>query len=138
MKRVLITTLAVLGVADAALAAEGQRPARNETTQIYRASGQRAGGPARNLISPSGSGRLSVQGTVSDPARAAPFGLSGSGQQAGGPAAKFYTRGARAPRSLDGTVMDPNRVTPFGLAGSGHQAGGPAAKYYARAGYGRQ
>ena len=48
-------------------------------------SGHHTGGPARELVSTTGPGELSLEGTIYDPTRIVPFGTARSGQRAGGP-----------------------------------------------------
>ena len=85
----------------------------------YRASGQRAGGPAYLANSPTG-GPVQPVGRR----RASPSYQNGSNQHAGGPAAELNAGGTGSV-SAQGTVYDPARSVHFGTARSGHAAGGP-------------
>ena len=83
----------------------------------YRASGQRAGGPAYLANSETG-------GAVRPVRRAPkPAAYRHSNQRAGGPAGDAAAKAG--PTSAQGTVYDPARTVPFGVARSGHAAGGP-------------
>ncbi len=129
MKRILVATLAGLGLAGTAFASDGGTTARSDSGVIYQGSGQNTGGPARERIpSAGGSGSVSTEGTVWEQGRSTLVGVSGSGQRAGGPAAEYYSRAGRGPRSVEGTVADPNRPTPFWQSGSGQGAGGPLGR----------
>ena len=57
---------------------------RSASPSFQNGSNQHAGGPAAELNA-GGTGSVSAQGTVHDPARTVPFGTARSGHAAGGP-----------------------------------------------------
>jgi hypothetical protein len=103
----------------AALALAAGGASAHDAGNPYRASGQRAGGPAYLANSETG-------GKVAPVRRrnASPSFQNGSNQHAGGPAAELNA-GGMGSVSAQGTVYDPARTVPFGTARSGHAAGGP-------------
>jgi hypothetical protein len=107
MKRLILTTAATV-LATAAFA---------QDNGAYRASGQRAGGPAYLTNSETGGAVKPIRGT------SRPKAYRYSGHHGGGPANDAIVQ--TGPVSVQGTVYDPARIVPFGTARSGHTAGGP-------------
>jgi hypothetical protein len=103
----------------AALALAAGGASAHDIGNPYRASGQRAGGPAYLANTETGGPVQSVRSR-----NASPSFQNGSNQRAGGPAAELNAGGTGAV-SAQGTVYDPARAVPFGASRSGHAAGGP-------------
>ncbi len=132
MKRLLMTAAAVAVMTGGAFAQASQVP------ETQKGSGQRAGGPASELQSPTGGpiDSKNPQRNVQNPQ--IPDYQKGSGQSAGGPANELNNAG-RAPTTT-GTIpggvpggqneRSPSRMTnpevPAYQRGSGDEAGGPA------------
>lgn len=110
MKTFALAAFALIA-ATGAFAHDAQNP--------YRASGQRAGGPAYLANSETGGPVATVRRRSASPSY-----QNGSNQHAGGPAAELNAGGTGSV-SAQGTVYDPARAVPFGTARSGHAAGGP-------------
>ncbi len=131
MKRLLMSAAAFTIMAGGALAQSNMVP------ETQKGSGQKAGGPASELQSPTG-GRIdskNPQRNVQNPQ--VPVYQKGSGQSAGGPANELNNAG-RGPATT-GTVnrvpggqneRQPSRMTPTEVPayqrGSGQESGGPA------------
>lgn len=103
----------------AALALAATGAFAHDAGNPYRASGQRAGGPAYLANSETGGPVQPVRRRSASPSY-----QNGSGQHAGGPAAELNAGGTGSV-SAQRTVYGPARIVPFGTARSGHAAGGP-------------